>query len=324
MGDQRENFSITQRQEFNKIIMQQLISSTAAYKIFAGDKAANKLSHAYMLYYSDAYNLRYALKELARVFFGGGRGGREDRLIEAEGLPDLKIYPKPEKKLTVDVAAEIVDDAYLRPVEGDKKLYIVCGIEEASALFQNKLLKILEEPPQGVYFLLGATTLAPVLDTIISRVKTLEIPPFTQREIFEALERMGSNPENGRVSAACGGILGVAQKMLGGGWYAQVREAADEICAAADKKSAIAVALKYGEIKYKEELLAEVQRNYFFELQSYAKDENYKGKISKGAVVCAVESINKAFTDLKFNANFSSLLYDFALKVALENEKWSR
>ena len=304
--------------------MQQLISSTAAYKIFAGDKAANRLSHAYMLYYSDAENLRDALKVLARVFFGGESGGREARLIESEGLPDLKIYPKPQKKLTVDVAAEIVDDAYLRPVEGDKKLYIISGFEEASALFQNKLLKILEEPPQGVYFLLGATSLAPVLDTIVSRVKTLEIPPFTQQEIFGALERSGSNPDNGRVSAACGGVLGIAQKMLSEGWYAEVRSAASEICAADNTKSAVGVALKYADCKYKSELLAEMQRIYFSELQMYAKDENYKGKISKGAVVYAVECINKAFTDLKFNANFSSLIYNFALKVALENEKWSR
>ena len=90
--------------------MQQLISSTAAYAIFAGDKSANRLSHAYMLYYPDAANLRNALKAFARVFFGGEKGGREDRLIESEGLSDLKIYPKPEKKLTVEVAAEIVDD----------------------------------------------------------------------------------------------------------------------------------------------------------------------------------------------------------------------
>lgn len=304
--------------------MLQLISSTAAYKIFAGDKAANTLSHAYMLYYSDAANLRNALKVFARVFFGGEDGGREARLIESEGLSDLKIYPKPEKKLTVDVASEIVDDAYLRPVEGDKKLYIISGFEEASALFQNKLLKILEEPPQGVYFLLGATTLAPVLDTIVSRVKTLEIPPFTQGEILAALERSGSNPDNVRISQECGGVLGAAQKMLSEGWYAEVREAASEICAANDKKSAIGVALKYADCKYKSELFAQMQRIYFSELEKYSKDGDYEGKITLGAVVYAVESINKAFADLKFNANFPSLLYDFALKVALENEKWSR
>ena len=304
--------------------MQTLISSTAAYRVFAGDCSSGRLSHAYMLYFADAANLRQALKEFALVFFGCDRDGREGRLIQSEGLSDLKIYPMPDKKLTVDVATEIVDGAYLRPVEGDKKLYIISGFEEASALFQNKLLKILEEPPRGVYFLLGATTLAPVLDTVKSRVKTLEIPPFTAEEIYAALEREGSNPENASVAQSCGGVLGVARKMLSEGWYAEVCRAASQICAAGNKADAVGVALKYADCKYKSELLAEMQRIYFSELEKYAKDDNYVGALTKGAIVFALESVNKAFTDMKFNANFASLLYDFTLKVALENGKWSR
>ena len=304
--------------------MEKLISSTAAYAIFSGDKRFNRLSHAYLLYYADAAELRYALKQFALVFFGGAKGGREERLIAEEALPDLKIYPKADGKLNVEAANLIVEDAYLRPVEGDKKLYIISGFEEASALFQNKLLKILEEPPRGVYFLLGATSLAPVLDTIISRVKTLEIPPFTAGEIFAALEREGSNPENARVSQTCGGVMGVARRMLSEGWYAEVREAACEILGATDRKKAVAVALKYADCKYKSELFAELQRLYFSELEKYAKDDGYSGALCKGATVFALESVNKAFADIKFNANFPSLLYDFALKVALENEKWSR
>ena len=302
--------------------MERLISQTAAYRIFAGDRAAGKLSHAYMLYFNDAANLRKALKQFALVFFGCGKDDRDGRLIDAEGLTDLKIYPKPDKKLTVDAAGEIVDDAFLRPVEGDKKLYIISGFEDASALFQNKLLKILEEPPQGVYFLLGATSLSPVLDTVKSRVKTLEIPPFSKEEILSALNREGSNPENARVAGECGGVLGVAQNMLRQGWYAEVRKAASEICSASDTQKAVAAALKYGESKYKSELLAQMQREYFEELKKYANDENYVGALKKGAVLYASKNVNKAFADLKFNANFASLLYDFTLRVALENEKW--
>ena len=304
--------------------MEKLISSTAAYAIYSGDKASGRLSHAYLLSYADGANLRQALKQFALVFFGCDKEGREGRLVMSEGLPDLKIYPKPDKKLTVEAAGEIVDDAYLRPVEGDKKLYIISDFEQASALVQNKLLKILEEPPQGVYFLLGATSLAPVLDTIKSRVKTLEISPFTKEVIFAALQRRGAHPENARVAAACGGVLGVAESMLSGDWYSYVREAAEEICAAKTKSEAVEAALKYADCKYKGELLSEMQRVYFSQLEKYSKEDNYEGALTEGAVIYALECINKAFADLKFNANFPSLLYDLTLKVALENEKWSR
>lgn len=304
--------------------MEKLIAQTAAYRIFVGDKASDRLSHAYMLYFDDAANLRNALKRFALVFFGCEEDDRVGRLVQAEGFSDLKIYPKSDKKLTVDVAAEIVDDAYIRPVEGDKKLYIISGFEDAVPLFQNKLLKILEEPPQGVYFLLGATSLAPVLDTIKSRVKLLEIPPFSADEILRALNGAEYSGENERVANECGGVLGLAQSMLSEGWYGETREAASEICSASTVQKAVEVALKYGDYKYKNELLAQMQRTYFKELKNYSEDENYSGALSKGALIYAVESVNKAFTDMKFNANFSSLLYDLALRVASENEKWSR
>ena len=300
--------------------MERLICTTAAYKIFCGDKRADRLSHAYMLYFADGRNLRAALKLFALQFFGADKEDRNGRLIFSEGLPDLKVYPRPDAKLTADAAAEIVEDAALKPLEYDRKLYIISDFQTASPIFQNKLLKVLEEPPAGVHFLLGATSLAPVLDTVKSRVKLLEMPLFTPEQIFRALERGGSNPLNAAVSQACGGVLGAAQDMLGGGWYNEVADAAKEICAADSVAKATAAALRYGDFKHKSELLAEMQRVYFGEVKGYAEDADYKGKISKGAAVYAVESINSAFADLKFNANFSSLLYDFLLRVVQKNK----
>ncbi len=299
--------------------MEELIRGTAAYKIFCGDKLSDRLSHAYMLYFADERNLRAALLMFALKFFGAEKNSRDGRLILSEGLPDLKVYPQPDKKLTADVAAAIVDDAALKPLEYDKKLYIISDFNSASPIFQNKLLKVLEEPPAGVHFILGTTSLAPVLDTVKSRVKTLEIPLFSAREIYNALERGGKNQINYEAAEACGGVLGVAQDMLKGGWYAEVVTAAKEICAANSVEKATAAAFKYGDFKYKKELLTRMQRNYLSEVKNYALNAEYSGKISKGAAVYAAESVNGALADLKFNANFSSLLYDFLLRVALVN-----
>lgn len=295
--------------------MERLICTAAAYKIFGGDKRADKLSHAYMLYLADARNLRAALKIFALEFFGADKNDRNGRLILSEGLSDLKVYPRPDCKLTADAAAEIVADAALKPLEYDRKLYIISDFQTASPIFQNKLLKVLEEPPAGVHFLLGTTSLSPVLDTVKSRVKLLEVPLFTPGQILGALERSGENELNSSVAEACGGVLGVAQDMLDGGWYKEVADAAREICAADSVAKATSAANKYGDFKHKSELLSEMQRIYFGEVKSYAQNADYNGKLSKGAAIYAVESINGAFADLKFNANFSSLLYDFLLRV---------
>lgn len=272
-----------------------------------------------MLHFADPKNLRAALKVFAKEFFAAS--GTLALRIESESYADLTVYPAEGKKISVDGISEIIEDSALRPVEGDKKLYIITGFDGASVLVQNKLLKTLEEPLPGIYFLLGVTALAPVLDTVVSRVKMLEIPPFTEEEVFGALERQGSNPENLAAAKSCNGILGAAQNMVSGGWFKEVREAAWDICTV-NKISQISEAVKkYGETKYKTELLSEMQNIYFSALTEGGKLNTF---LHKHTIIYALEELAQANADLKFNAFFQGLLHDFILKVVRENDKWQK
>ncbi len=304
--------------------MRELIRGTAAYKILCGDARSDRLSHAYMLYYNDAACLRDALKIFALAFFGFADGTRGDRLVSSESFADMKIYPAAGKSLSVSDAEDIAAESALRPVEGDKKLFVISGVDTASALFQNKLLKVLEEPPRGVYFLLGAVSLAPVLDTVKSRVKTLELPPFGERDIYGALERAGHDDRNKSAAERCGGLLGVAKSILGGEWYAPVSVAAKKICGVKSMSEAGEISLEYGEFKYKTELLAEMQRLYFAEYALRAEGKKGDIPLTDGALAYALESLDKAAGDIKFNANFAALIYDFAVGVVTENDKWKK
>lgn len=298
--------------------MNELIKGTTAYKIFSGDRQSGKLSHAYMLHFADRRNMRGALKLFASEFFGAEKGTRLYSAIESESFTDLKIYPREGEKITADGIAEIIEDGALRPVEGEKKLFIISGFETASVLIQNKMLKTLEEPLEGVYFLLGACSLAPVLGTVLSRVKTLEIPPFSEEQIYLALERGGHNSLNAAAAKSANGVLGVAENMVSGGWFQSVAEAAEEICKVTTVGEIGGICLKYGEIKYREELLSEMQRLYFTAL---TEGEGPASKLTKPALVYALESIDKASADLKFNANFQGLLYGFLLGVLGANRR---
>lgn len=291
--------------------MEQLLKDTTAYKIFRGDIQSGKISHAYMLHFQDAKNMRAALKLFALEFFRTEKDKPLGQRILNESYPDLRVYPK-EGKFNADAATEIVEDSAMRPVEGLRKLYLISGFEQATALVQNKLLKTLEEPLEGIHFILGACSLAPVLDTIKSRVKILEIPLFTESQIFSALQRKSENPLNAAAAKSANGILGVAENMVGGGWFQQLKEAAEEICSATDVGTIGATALKYGDIKYKEELLAEMQRLYFTAL---TQNEGAAKKFSKPVLVYALEKISGAVAQVKLNAYFQALLYEFMLDV---------
>lgn len=305
--------------------MEKLILTTTAYRTFVNDVRLNRLSHAYMLHLNDVKNMRVALKAFALAFFGESAETVDGRRILKENFPDCKFYPEEGKKFTAEAAAALLDDCAMRPLERDKKLFVICGFNDCSPLVQNKLLKTLEEPPAGVYFILGAATLAPVLDTVKSRVKALAVPPFTEAEILGELERKGTSPLNAEAAASCGGILGAAENMSGGSWFSEVAEAAREVCTTTRAEDIGAVAAKYGDIKYKTELMTEMGLLYHRAVKEKVSGRA-QGEVARSwlapTLIYAAESVDKACADLKFNAFFQGLLYDLMLRITEENDRW--
>ncbi|MBQ7923868.1 MAG: hypothetical protein IJ329_01025 [Clostridia bacterium] len=244
--------------------MQTLIKNTQAYRLLKAEAQKNRLSHAYLLLLDDKRNLRAALKTFAKVLFSCDEPTtdfekRISERIDKETFSDCLFFPAPDKKFVVEDAERLTEECMLRPVEGDIKVFVVADFAEANAPSQNKLLKLLEEPPEGVVFLLGATTAFPVLSTVLSRVSKLEIPPFDEREVAQALRRIytdGKYTESdfSLCAAASGGSVGGAQNTLEEGDY---RALVDEAFALllCTKEGLPALIKKTGETKRKKELL---------------------------------------------------------------------
>ncbi len=80
------------------------------------------------------------------------------------------------KTLTIDRIRELIKDAYILPNDSDSKVYI---FENADSVFseitQNAFLKLLEEPPKGVYFILLCQSAKGLLPTIISRCSMINL-----------------------------------------------------------------------------------------------------------------------------------------------------
>lgn len=75
----------------------------------------------------------------------------------------------------VDVIREIVRDAYVCPNEADYKVYILGNADCMSVSAQNALLKVLEEPPGYVVFILTAQSKSMLLETVLSRSVTVTL-----------------------------------------------------------------------------------------------------------------------------------------------------
>ena len=72
-------------------------------------------------------------------------------------------------------------------LEGKAKIYIIENIEYSTKEAMNTLLKMLEEPNEGVYALFTTKNINRVLPTIISRCQVIDIQPDSKESIAEQL-----------------------------------------------------------------------------------------------------------------------------------------
>ncbi|MBR1878307.1 MAG: DNA polymerase III subunit delta [Paludibacteraceae bacterium] len=84
-------------------------------------------------------------------------------------------------------SSEILRKLSLKPFGDGFKVMIIWQPEKMNTTCANKLLKILEEPPERTLFIMVSEHPEQLLSTIQSRVQTIRIPRLKDREIAEAL-----------------------------------------------------------------------------------------------------------------------------------------
>ena len=97
---------------------------------------------------------------------------------QGKGHPDiLETDGKKGKSNTfsVDAVREIRDNAFVVPNESDKKIYILKNGQNMNEQAQNAILKILEEPPTYVFFVIVTTSKSTMLETVLSRVQVFSL-----------------------------------------------------------------------------------------------------------------------------------------------------
>ena len=103
--------------------------------------------------------------------------------------PDIKhIVPVDKKSISVEQARQIVLDAYIKPFQSQKKVYIIDDASLLTDAAQNCLLKVLEEPPEYVVFIIVTTSEDVILSTIFSRCTTVRFPAVCKEEFKKYIE----------------------------------------------------------------------------------------------------------------------------------------
>ena len=113
--------------------------------------------------------------------------------IDAENSQAL-IYAKESDEITKTLS--------LKPIQGDFKITIIWLPEKMNEPCANKMLKLLEEPPERTIFLLCSEEPERMLPTILSRAQRINLPRLTEIEIAEALQnKYGIEPRDSETLA---------------------------------------------------------------------------------------------------------------------------
>jgi len=106
--------------------------------------------------------------------------------IKAGSHPDVLVYPKTQTFMVED-ASNIYDKVQVKPMLANLKIFVINDLDLSTEQAQNKMLKIIEEPPKNVIFLMTACSEEKVLSTILSRVQKMRIQKFNKQTLKNML-----------------------------------------------------------------------------------------------------------------------------------------
>jgi DNA polymerase-3 subunit gamma/tau len=92
----------------------------------------------------------------------------------------------------VDNVRNIIDASSYLPILGKKKIYLIDEAHMLSKAAFNALLKILEEPPESVTFILATTESSKIPPTVLSRCFQVIFSPLGQHELIDHLKNICS------------------------------------------------------------------------------------------------------------------------------------
>ena len=105
-------------------------------------------------------------------------------------------------QIGVDEAQDIVKALSLKSYEGGYKVMLIWMAEKMNTSASNKLLKLIEEPPNKTIFILIAEDEEQIINTIKSRCQLLHFPPLAEDVIKDALIRNYQIPETDAIKIA--------------------------------------------------------------------------------------------------------------------------
>ncbi|MBP3431932.1 MAG: hypothetical protein J6K39_03675 [Clostridia bacterium] len=305
----------------------EIIKNQEFFKKLTEKKEKNNLSNAVLFFCEDEKTCKYVLILSALMLQYPTFELMDEKCAEFVKIEngadlDVKVFPKGEKLLVAD-SGEIVADAHVKPINMPYKIFLINNFDNSTEEAQNKLLKVLEEPPKNVYFLLSAKSEDRVLPTIKSRCDKIKISPFAKEELENLCQ-------DTLALILGGGYLGKTLELAGKDDLKSIANlAVDIFCEMKSSKDVIKYSKKVLEEKENLDLILQIlslaiedmlklkcESENLCKLKPYLSDlQEVEPEFSVQALCEITKVISSLREKIEFNANLTVAIDNFLLKI---------
>jgi DNA polymerase III subunit delta' len=236
-------------------------------------------------------------------------------------------------------ASEIIRKLSLKAFESDFKIMIIWLPEKMHHATANKLLKMIEEPPEKTLFLLVSDEYDKVIPTIVSRCQLIKIPAFTNDELVGYLRGTCGSTEiksgdiarvaNGNIVRAIGLCNNDESSALHLDSFRQLMRYAwkRDILSIIEWSEQMTTTGREAQKNYISFALRLLRENLMLSLQQLKNDivflageeadfsEKFHPFITKSNIYPLVAEFNLAYSHIEANGNARIIFLDLALKV---------
>lgn len=199
---------------FSDVVGQEAVTETLKTQVASG-----RLSHAYLFFGSHGTGKTTCAKILAKaVNCEHPKGGDPcNECASCRGIDDGSILDIIEIDAAsnngVDNVRELREEAVYSPAMVKKRVYIIDEVHMFSNAAFNALLKIMEEPPAHVLFILATTEQHKVLPTVLSRCQRFTFKRITAETIAKRLAYVAQEEH----LSCTDGVLPLVARLANGG-----------------------------------------------------------------------------------------------------------
>lgn len=199
-----------------------ILSQNHIVRYFQSTISRGLLANAYLFYGPEGVGKAFFSRELVKALFCQEKGTdacdlcNPCRKTDSGTHPDLHWVTPPEGKRFIGIKqiAELEAQAYLKPMEAKRRVFVLEEADKMTEEASNCLLKTLEEPPPGTLFLLTTASPLTLPRTIRSRCQAVRFHPLPTEVVKGLLGDKGDLERFKEVAELSCGSLGRATKLM--------------------------------------------------------------------------------------------------------------